>query len=40
MGGACSTHRRDEMFGKLEVKRPLRKSRHRREDNIRVDLRK
>jgi hypothetical protein len=44
MGGACGTHGRGEkrvqvLIGKLEGKRPLGRSRRRREDGIRMDLR-
>jgi hypothetical protein len=43
MGEACSTQeRRNEkhkiLVGKSEKKRPLGRPRHRREDNIRMDL--
>jgi hypothetical protein len=42
MGGACSTHGRDEKYnilvGKPEGKRPLRRPRRISEDNIRTDL--
>jgi len=43
MGGACSTHGRDEkcikfLVKKPEGKRPLGSSRHRCEDNIKMDL--
>jgi len=43
MGGACSTHGKDEKYnilvGKPEWKRPLGSPRHRWIDNIRMDLR-
>jgi len=45
MGGACSTYGREErrgvyrvLVGKPEGKRPLRRPRSRREDNIKMDL--
>jgi hypothetical protein len=43
-GGSCSAHGEDEKcikrFGqKTEGKRPLRRPRHKWEDNIRIDLR-
>jgi hypothetical protein len=44
MGEACSVHGGDEkcvqlLLGKPEGKRPVRRLRHRREDNIKMDLR-
>jgi hypothetical protein len=43
MGGACNTHESDDAYsifiGKPQTKRPLWRPRHRREDNIRMDLR-
>jgi hypothetical protein len=44
MGGACSTHRRDEKCYSIlvripEGKRLLKKPRHKWEDNIRMDVR-
>jgi hypothetical protein len=43
MNGTCSTHGRDEkhsiLVGKPEGKRQFGRSRHRWEDNIRMDLR-
>jgi hypothetical protein len=42
MGGACSTYGRRGihrvLVGKPEGKRPLGRRRHRREDNIKMDL--
>jgi hypothetical protein len=43
MGGACSAYGEDRdvhrvLVGKPEGKRPLGRSRHRREDNIKMDL--
>jgi hypothetical protein len=44
MGGACSMHKKGRnayniLVGKHEEKRPLKRSRCRQEDNIRMDLR-
>jgi len=44
MGRACSTHGEDgkcieNIYRKPEGRRPLRRPRHRWEDNIRMDLR-
>jgi hypothetical protein len=42
MGGACSTHERDDAYkmlvGKPEEKIPVRKLRRRWEDNIKMNL--
>jgi hypothetical protein len=44
VGGTCGTHGRGErclqvLVGRSEVKRPLRRPRHRWEDNIKMGLR-